>query len=74
MSDAGKPIAPNDHAWERLQAVAEAARALPSAWLVMDDIYGAVSESPVFQASFAEWLTGLWSDGTEATLRRYLGS
>ena len=74
VSDGGNPIAPNDPAWERLQAVAEAARAQPSAWLAMDDIYGAVGESPVFQASFAEWLTRLWSDGTEASLRRYLGS
>ena len=74
VSDGGNPIAPNDPAWERLQAVAEAARAQPSAWLAMDDIYGAVGESPVFRASFAEWLTGLWSDGTEASLRRYLGS
>ena len=73
-SDGGNTIAPNDHAWERLQAVAEAARAQPSAWLAMDDIYGAVADSPVYQTSFAQWLTSLWSDGTEATLRRYLGS
>lgn len=73
-SDSGRPIAPNDPAWERLQGVAEVARAQPSAWLAMADIYSAVGVSPAFQSSFAKWLTRLWADGTEATLRSYLGS
>ena len=73
-SDSGNPISPNDPAWERLRAVAKAAKAQPSAWLAMDDIYGAVGQSPVLHTSFAQWLDSLWSEGTEATLRRYLGS
>ena len=39
----------------------------------MRDIYGAVADAPAFRDAFARWLGALWSDGTEATLRRYLG-
>jgi len=74
VSDSGREIAPNDPGWDRLQVVSHAARSEPSAWLSMDDVYGAVGEAPAFRASFAGWLRHLWTDGTEATLRRYLGS
>ena len=39
----------------------------------MRDIYGAVADAPAFRDAFARWLRALWSDGTEAVLRRYLG-
>lgn len=74
VSDSGRTIAPNDPTWDRLQIVSHAAKSEPAAWLSMDDIYGSVGEAPALQASFAEWLRRLWADGTEATLRRYLGS
>ena len=74
VSDSGREIAPNDPGWDRLQVVSHAAKSEPSAWLSMDDVYGTVGEAPAFRASFAEWLRHLWTDGTEATLRRYLAS
>lgn len=74
VSDAGTPIAPNDPAWDRLQTIARVAKSEPAAWLSMDDVYGAVGEAPAMRKAFSSWLGLLWSDGTEATLRRYLGS
>ena len=38
----------------------------------MRDIYGRVADAPAFRDAFAAWLRALWSDGTAATLRRYL--
>jgi mannitol 2-dehydrogenase len=73
-SDSGRTIAPNDPAWERLQVISHAARSEPAAWLAMDDVYGMVGEAPAMHEAFSSWLDLLWSDGTEATLRRYLGS
>ena len=72
-TDSGATIEPNDPNWDRLTAQAEAARADPAAWLAMRDIYGATADAPAFRDAFARWLRALWSDGTEATLRRYLG-
>ncbi len=72
-TDSGTVIEPNDPNWERLAAQAEAARLDPAAWLAMRDIYGGVADAPAFREPFARWLGALWSDGTETTLRRYLG-
>ena len=72
-SDSGKIIEPNDPNWNRLQAASKAAKTDPSAWLAMEDIYGAVGRSTVFAAAFAAALDALWKDGTEAVLKRYLG-
>ena len=72
-SDSGKIIEPNDPNWDRLQAASKAAKADASAWLAMEDIYGAVGRSAVFAAAFAAALDALWKDGTEAVLKRYLG-
>jgi mannitol 2-dehydrogenase len=71
-TDTGKAIEPNDPNWDRMQATARAAKDDPSAWLAMEDIYGEVGRSPVFAAAFAEALSALWSQGTAATLQRYL--
>jgi mannitol 2-dehydrogenase len=72
-TDSGSLTEPNDPNWDRLQAQARAARADPAAWLAMRDIYGATADAPAFRDAFGRWLRALWSDGTEATLRRYLG-
>jgi mannitol 2-dehydrogenase len=72
-TDSGTTIEPNDPNWDRLAAQAEAARLDPVAWLAMGDIYGAVADAPAFREAFSRWLRALWSDGSEATLRRYLG-
>ena len=39
----------------------------------MRDIYGDVADAAPFRDAFSRWLGALWSDGTEAVLRRYLG-
>jgi mannitol 2-dehydrogenase len=73
-TDSGKPTAPNDPSWDRLQARAKAAKADPAAWLAMGDIYGRTAEAPAFRDAFGRWLEALWAEGTEATLKRYLGT
>ncbi len=73
-TDSGAVIEPNDPNWDRLTAQAEAARQDPHAWLGMRDIYGATADAPAFRDAFSGWLRALWSDGTAATLRRYLGA
>lgn len=72
-TDSGKVTEPNDPNWDRLQAKARAAKSNPAAWLSMADIYGRTAQAPAFADAFARWLGALWADGTEATLRRYLG-
>jgi mannitol 2-dehydrogenase len=72
-TDSGRVTEPNDPNWDRLQAQARAAKADPLAWLAMRDIYGRTAEAPAFRDAFAAALRALWADGTEATLKRYLG-
>jgi mannitol 2-dehydrogenase len=72
-TDSGRTIEPNDPNWDRLQETARKAKEDPAAWLAMRDIYGATADAPAFTDAFGRWLRALWSDGTEATLRRYLG-
>ncbi len=72
VTDSGAEIAPNDPDWERLKTQAQAARAAPLAWLEMRDIYGAAAEAPAFRDRFAASVEALWTEGTEAVLRRYL--
>ena len=71
-TDTGAVIEPNDPNWERMTTTAKAAKADPSAWLAMGDIYGDVGKSPVFAEVFARHLKALWKDGTRATVERYL--
>ncbi|MDS9467725.1 mannitol dehydrogenase family protein [Paracoccus sp. MBLB3053] len=72
MTDSGATIEPNDPNWDRLTEKAAAAKANPSAWLGMSEIYGATGQDPRFAAPFARWLAMLWREGTEATLKAYL--
>jgi mannitol 2-dehydrogenase len=70
----GTPIPPNDPNWDRLVPLAQAARENPQAWLSgLGDVYGEVALDARFAPAFADWLGGLWSQGTAATLTRYLG-
>ena len=72
-TDAGETIAPNDPAWDRLTGQAATAREEPQRWLLMRDVYGSLGEHEAFAQTFDGWLRALWQDGTEATLKRYLG-
>jgi mannitol 2-dehydrogenase len=73
ITDSGKTIEPNDPNWDRLQAVARAAKADPTAWLGMSDIYGDVGTAPVMRHAFRSALNALWTRGTSAVLKEYLG-
>jgi mannitol 2-dehydrogenase len=72
VSDSGAAIAPNDPNWDRLTAVAQAARGEPARWLAMDDIYGTAGRDPAVIAEFSRALTALWEKGTAAVLTDYL--
>jgi mannitol 2-dehydrogenase len=70
-TESGAEIAPNDPAWDRLQAQALAAKADPLAWLAMEDIYGEVGRSPVFREVFGRLLRRLWDEGTATVVKDY---
>ena len=72
-TDSGKPIAPNDPSWNRLNETARKAKADPKAWLAMGDIFGDLAKNPAYVAAFAHALDTIWSIGTKATLEAYLG-
>jgi mannitol 2-dehydrogenase len=69
----GQPIAANDPHWDALLAAAQAARLDPAAWLAQTQIYGDLGQEPRVAAAFGRWLKLIWSKGTEAALRAYLG-
>ncbi len=71
--EAGRVIPPNDPNWDMLQSRALAARTDPSAWTAMHDIYGDLDQNLAFTAPFAQELAFVWSHGTDAALRRYIG-
>lgn len=71
-SDSGRAIPPNDPSWERLTALARAAKAEPKAWLTMGDIFGPLAGDARYVAAFTGALSSLWARGTAATLEAYL--
>jgi mannitol 2-dehydrogenase len=71
-SDSGAQIVFNDASAERLQAAALKAKDDPMAFLALDDIFGDVSKSDLFQKRFAHALKTLWEKGTAETLELYL--
>jgi mannitol 2-dehydrogenase len=71
-SASGKPITAGDPSWDRLKATAETARASPSAWLAMSDIYGETGRAPQLQQAFATFLTAIWAKGPAAVLEDYV--
>ncbi len=70
----GSIIEPNDPQWDRLSAVAKAARNNPRAWLEQRQIYGDLVEAPRFAAAFERWLNKILSDGCDASLQAYVSS
>ena len=69
----GTQVAPNDPNWEILQPTAERARTEPDAWVNMQQFYGELGEVDAFVQTFSKWLSAIYTDGVEATLRTYLG-
>lgn len=68
----GNKIEANDPNWERLNKTAIAAKENPLVWIEMEDIYGEVGKSKVFQESFCLALNSLWSKGVSKTIEEYL--
>ena len=71
-TDSGKVIEPNDPIWPRLNKLALEAKTDPMQWLTMEDIYGDVAKSEIFRSAFSAWLSKLWADGAENTLKAYV--
>ena len=72
VDEDGATIKPNDPNWHELQKCAQLAKHNPLAWLGMQQVYGAVGQSPVVQQAFSKWLNSLWHNGVEQTLRDYI--
>ncbi|NPD14350.1 mannitol dehydrogenase family protein [Xinfangfangia sp. D13-10-4-6] len=72
-TDSGALIAPNDPNWDRLTVLAKEARTAPEKWLAQPEIYGDLARAAPFANAFDRWLRLLWAEGTEASLRKYLG-
>jgi mannitol 2-dehydrogenase len=70
--DSGAQIVFNDASTDRLQAAAIKAKDDPMAFLALDDIFGDVAKSDLFQKRFAHALKTLWEKGTAETLELYL--
>jgi mannitol 2-dehydrogenase len=68
----GSTIEPNDPIWEELTKAAKEAKSNPQAWLDQDNLYGDLALNDRLQKSFDKWLTMIWQQGTEATLKSYL--
>lgn len=71
-TDTGKPVAPSDPSWERMQATALKAKSDPGVWLDMADIYGDTGKALAFRQAFFESLNSLWSHGVVSTVKSYL--
>ena len=70
----GSVIRANDPHWDLLANQALAARKSASAWLEMPQIYGDLANQTRFADAFEIWLSGIYRDGVEATVKRYLNN
>ena len=67
----GSEIVANDPIWDELQAVAQAARERPEAWLEQDRLYGDLAQVDAFRDAFVAWLTLIWDTGAVAAMNAY---
>ena len=70
----GSNIEPNDPFWNNLQICANLSKENPAVWLEMRQIYGDLAHNSTFVDMFANWLSMIWDDGLEATLKVYLSA
>ncbi|SLN65849.1 mannitol dehydrogenase family protein [Roseisalinus antarcticus] len=71
--EAGNEIPPNDENHAELKSRALAARSDPSVFLENAAVFGELGEDSTFATAFGASLDNLWSEGVEASLRRYTG-
>ena len=67
----GSAIEANDPFWDELVETALRAKSEPLAWLEMRQTYGDLVEQQRFADAFTKWLTLIWDQGVEATLKQY---
>jgi mannitol 2-dehydrogenase len=72
-TESGKDITAGDPNWQRLQQLAGKAKDEPLAWLAMDDVYGDIAQSVVFQKAFSKSLGDIWTKGTARALGDFVG-
>ena len=65
-TESGKPIAPNDPSWERLQEAAKPARNDPPAFLELRHIFGDLADNPSYVRAFSDALSSLWTRGVRS--------
>lgn len=68
----GSSIMPNDPDWTSLTEIAKLAQTSPKCWLEQRHFYGNIADHTLFVAAFDAWLSQLYAEGVEATLRSYL--
>ena len=73
IDESGKPLTIEDENAERLQKNALLAKSEPTAFLGMSDIFGSMGRNEKLVAAFSAALGSLWKNGTEQTLKNYLG-
>jgi mannitol 2-dehydrogenase len=71
-TESGKPVAPNDPNWERIQTAAKQARSDPPAFLELRHIFGDLAGNPNYVRAFSDGLSSLWTRGVRSTLTDYL--
>lgn len=73
-TERGEPIASNnDPSWDRLQSIALQAQTDPQQWLALNkDVYGKVSENPVFSNAFAHAVKSIQDLGVEGAMKEYI--
>ena len=67
----GSEIEANDPYWDTLVVTAQRTKQEPLAWLEMRQTYGDLADQPRFASAFAKWLTLIWDQGVEATMKQY---
>jgi mannitol 2-dehydrogenase len=71
-SRSGKSIYLEDNNSEKLRKTSLEARGNPIVFLEIEEIFGDLSENPVFRERFSDALDSIWSDGVEKTMDSYL--
>ena len=69
----GSEISPNDPDWDDLRKTAHLAMTDPRHWLEQRHYYGNITDDTRFMTAFGAWLSLLDTEGTEASLQKYLG-
>jgi mannitol 2-dehydrogenase len=70
--ETGAVIEANDPHWSALRTRALVAKDDPAAWLRMTSIYGDLAEDAAVTACFSSMLNAIWTEGSQAVIRRYL--